>query len=121
MDETAASFLVGKHPHKPPPCSTLVVYDKMPIFIPVDIMEDVVELVVRKIFGSSVPGGTDSEALQGCLLKVWEDRKKLSLSVEIFVYWIANKSPPWSAYYSFMSGRMILLDKHYVVCPVGAR
>ena len=58
-------------------CSTLEVYDKTPIFIPMDIMEDVVESVAHKLFGSLVPGGTYSKDLQGCLVKYVEDRKKL--------------------------------------------
>ena len=32
--------------------------EKMPIFIPVDFMKDAVELVVRKLSGGYVPGGT---------------------------------------------------------------
>ena len=40
-------------------------YNETPIFIPVDIVEDVVELVAQKLAGSSVPGGTYSEALHG--------------------------------------------------------
>ena len=55
----------------------LEVYDEMPIFIPVDITEDVVYLVEWNISGIFGPGGTDSEALQGWLLKVGNDRKKL--------------------------------------------
>ena len=41
-------------------CSTLESYQKMPIFIPVKITEDVVKLVTRKISGSFGPGGTKS-------------------------------------------------------------
>ena len=41
----------------------------MPIFIHVDIMENVVKSVPPKIVGSSDPGGTDLEALQGRILK----------------------------------------------------
>ena len=41
----------------------------MPIIIPVDITEEAVELVARKLSGSSGPGGTDSEAVQGWILK----------------------------------------------------
>ena len=48
---------------KIPPCSTLEAYYEMPIFIPVEIMEDVVKLVAWKILGASGPGGTDPEAL----------------------------------------------------------
>ena len=66
-------------------CSTLEVYNKTPIFIFVDITEDVVELVALKRLGSSVLGATDSEALQGWLLKIGEDITKHHISVEILI------------------------------------
>ena len=61
VDETVASVLEVKHLHEsPPPHSTLEVYNKTPIFIPVGIMEDVAELVTQKILGSLDPGGMES-------------------------------------------------------------
>ena len=39
--------------------------------------------------------------------------------METFVYWITNKSPPWAAYHSFMSGFLVELDKQTGVCLVG--
>ena len=49
-----------------------------------DITEDVVKSVARKLLGSSGPSGTDSEALQRWLLKFGVDRKILSTGVEFF-------------------------------------
>ena len=57
----------------------------MHIFIPVYITEDVVESAAQKLSGGSGPGYTDSEALQGWLLKFGEGNKKLCIGVEIFV------------------------------------
>ena len=37
----------------------------------------------------------------------------------IFLYWLANESPPWAAYRAFMSGRLIVLEKQPGVSPVG--
>ena len=31
---------------------------------------------------------------------------------------LANDSPPWAAYYAFILGRLIALDKQPGVCPV---
>ena len=70
-----------------------------------------VELVAQKLLGSLGPGGTDLEDLQVWLLKVGEDSERLHTSVETFVNWLANGSPPWAAYHAFMSGRLIVLDK----------
>ena len=72
-----------------------------------------------KTFGDSGLVDTDSEALQGWLLKFEEDSKRLRTSVETFFDWISNKSLPLAAYCAFMSGRLVALDKQPGVCPVG--
>ena len=59
INETVSSFLAGKPLHDLPPCSTLEVYNKTPIFSPVYIKEDVVESFMWKLSGSSGLGGTD--------------------------------------------------------------
>ena len=92
----------------------------MSIFIPVDIVEYVVELVAQKCLWSAHPGGTDSEALQWWLLKFGGHSKKLRISVEYFVDWLANTIPSWVAYQEFMTGCLIALDKLPSVHPVGA-
>ena len=51
----------------------------MPIFIPVDIMEDVIKLVAQKISGNSGPVGTDSKYLQEWILKFSKDSKNFVL------------------------------------------
>ena len=73
----------------------------MSIFIPVDIVEYVVELVAQKCLWSAHPGGTDSEALQWWLLKFGGHSKKLRISVEYFVDWLANNGTPWDLYWFF--------------------
>ena len=62
----------------------LETYKEMPILIPVDIMEEAVELVAKKLSGRSCPGGTDSNALQGLILKCGEDSTRLNTSVKTF-------------------------------------
>ena len=53
----------------------------------------------------------ESEALQVWLLEFGEDIARLRTSVENFVDWLANGSPPWAVYDAFMSGRLIALYK----------
>ena len=67
----------------------------MPIFIPVDIVEDVIKSVKQNIWGSLGPRGTDSEALQGWILKYGEDSKIIRGSVGTFFDWISNKILSW--------------------------
>ena len=97
----------------------LETYKETPIFIPVDITEEAVELLARKLLGGSGPLGTDLEALQGWLLKFGEDSTRLRTSVENFVDWLSDGIPPWAAYRAFMSGHLIALDKNPGVRPVG--
>ena len=51
----------------PSPYYMLEAYDETPISIPVDIVEDVVKLVARKLMGSLGDRGMDSEAIQDFL------------------------------------------------------
>ena len=90
----------------------------MPVFIPEEITEDVVKLFTQKLLGGSGPRGTESEALQGWILKFGEDSKVLFTGAETFINWLANGSPPWAVYYVFMSGRLITLDKNPGIHPV---
>ena len=78
-------------------------------------------MVSRKILESSGPGGMDSEALQIWLIKFMEDITRLLTSLETFIHWLANGSPHWLAYCSFMSIRLIALDKQLGVRMVGVR
>ena len=91
----------------------------MPIFISVNIAEESIKSVAQKRSGSSCPGCKYSQALHGWLLKFGEDSTSLRYSVETFVHWLANGSPPWTAYHEFISGQMIALDKQPCVHRVG--
>ena len=120
IKETVTLVLEGKYPSETvSSCARLETYKETPIFIPVNITEETVESVARKLSGSSSPGCTNSEALQGWLLKFGEVSTRLHTSVETFVDWLANSSPPWAAYRAFISDRLIALDKQPGVHPVG--
>ena len=73
-DKTVAEVLAGKQPpDRKPDFYTLEAYKETPIFIPLDIMEYVVKSVAQKRLGSAGPGGIDSEALHGWILRNWEN------------------------------------------------
>ena len=61
------------------------VYEETPVFILMDITEDVVESVVHKLLGGSGLSGMDSEALQVWLLKFGYHGKTNFVAVEYFV------------------------------------
>ena len=70
----------------------LEVYEATPVFIPIDITEDVVESVARKLSGSAVASGMDIEALQGWLVKLGDHSRKLCANVKSFVDSLSKKS-----------------------------
>ena len=57
-----------------------------------DITEDVIKLIAQTLLRGSDPSGIESGALQGCILEFVKDGKKLCISVETFVDWMANKN-----------------------------
>ena len=119
MEETAAEVMAVKPPAERKTHSyTLEEYEEIPVFIPVDITEDVVKLVTQKLLGSASPGDTDLEALQGWILKFGCHSKKLRISVEYFRAWMANQNPPWAAYRPFISGCLIALGNLPGLSPV---
>ena len=73
--------------------------------------QEAVELVARKLSRIYGLGVTESESLHVWLLEFGEDSTRLRTSVETFVDWLANRSPPWAAYRAFMLGRLIMLYK----------
>ena len=120
INKTVASVLEGGNSSETiPSCVTLETYKETHIFIPVDITEEVIELVARKLLGGSGLGGTGSESLQVCIMKFGEDITRLHTNVETFVEWLANGSLHWGEYCAFMPGRQIAPDKNPGVCPVG--
>ena len=89
------------------------------IFIPINIMEEAVESVAQNFSGISGLGGTDSEASQGWLMEFGKESTRLRTSVETFVELLTNGGLHWADYFEFMSGRLIALDKHPGIRPVG--
>ena len=57
--------------------------------------------------------------MQNWLLRVGAASAELRLIVGDFVEWLGNGRTPWAAYRALMSGRLIALDKHPGITPVG--
>ena len=85
----------------------------------VDVTDDTVTVVARRILGGAGPGGTDSVSLQNWLLRFGATSAELRLIVGDFVEWLGNGRLPWAAYWALMSGRMTVLDKQPGIRPVG--
>ena len=99
--ETIFDVLKSKHPAaRVPEASEMEDYDILPDFVDVDITEDIVEQVARRLSGSAGPGGSDAQAIQQWLLRFGGASQELRRAVAKFVSWMANDSPPWAAYRS---------------------
>ena len=58
-------------------------------------------------------------SLQHWLLRFGAASREIRLIVTDFAEWLSNGRPPWAAYRSIMSGRLIALDKQPRVRLVG--
>ena len=72
-----------------------------------------------RLLGGAGPGGTDSVLLQLWLMRFGADIGEIRLIVGDLVERLGNGWPPWAAYRALMSVRLIALDKHPGIRPVG--
>ena len=102
---TAASL--DSYPGRPPEL-TMVVINK-----------DTVTVVTGRLSGGARPGGIESVYLQHWLLWFKAASGELRLIVRDFAVWLGNGRHPWVAYRALTSGRLIALDTHPGIRPVG--
>ena len=121
MGDRVMEVLRTKHPEaRTPTAASLDSYLGRPLELtPVDITEDTVTEVSRRLSAGPGPGGTDSVSLQHWLLKSGAANTDLRLIVGDFVEWLGNGRPPWAAYRALMRSRLIALDKQPGIRPVG--
>ena len=83
------------------------------------MVEDTFIEVLQRLSGDAGPGGTVLISLHHWLFHFEEAGSELRKIFAEFIEWFANECPPWSAYHALMDGRLISLDKHNGVRPVG--
>jgi len=112
--DTVEEVLQSKHPDaRNVDPSFLPEYEEIPDFVDLDITEEVVEKVARKLSGSGGLCGSDAQAASQLLLKFGKASHKLRTVMAKLALWLANDTPPWAAYRALMAGRLLALDK----CP----
>ena len=84
-----------------------------------DITDNTVMEVARKLSRGAGTRGTDSVSLQHWLLHFGAAIGELRMIVADFAEWLSNGRPPWAAYQAMMRGSLITLDKQPGVRPVG--
>ena len=88
------------------------------MLILIDVTEDLVKSVTKKLSGSLGPRGKNYKALQGWILRFGEDSEKIRTRYEMLIGWLDNHNPSWEAYRVFMSGQPIELYKQTDVWPL---
>ena len=118
--ERVMEVLRTKNPEAcPPTAASMDSYPDRPTeLIPVDIINNMVTEVAGRLSGGAGPGGTDSVSLQHWLLQFRAAIGELRLLVADFTEWLRNGRPPWAAYRTMMSGRLIALDNQPGFRPV---
>ena len=79
-------------------------YEEMPVFISMDMMEDMVELGCVENLGELRSRWLGLRNFTGVDNKFWGPQQKLHISVKYFVDWMANYKRPWATYRSVTSG-----------------
>jgi len=120
--DTVEEVLQSKHPDaRNVDPSFLPEYEEIPDFVDLDITEEVVEKVARKLSGSGGLCGSDAQAASQLLLKFGKASHKLRTVMAKLALWLANDTPPWAAYRALMAGHLLALDKCPGIRPIVSR
>ena len=112
-----ADVLREKHPDmcvtpaENPTCAAFKVYEEVPETVPLDFTEDEVTWVASKLSGAAGALGVEAIELRNWLLCFRCASEELRIIVTSLADWMANSSPPWSAYRALMACRLVALDK----------
>eukprot|EP00978_Attheya_sp_CCMP212_P005533 scaffold12431_cov57-Attheya_sp.AAC.8 len=112
--------LCSKHPpERIPEVDDLEDYDTLPEFVRVDITDETVEKVVRRLSGAAGPRGMDATSLQHWLLRFGTSSQRLRNAVADLADWMANETPPWAATRAMLACRLLALNKWPGIRPIG--
>jgi hypothetical protein len=90
-NEPIIDVLWSKHPDaRVPDISVLEKYETLPDLVALDITEDTVEQVARRLSGSAGPGGTDSAAFQHWLIQFGGASQQLCKAVAELTDWMST-------------------------------
>ena len=114
------TVLEMKHPPSSEPSNVAMKeYDNLPTLMDVEISEETVLTVAKRLKGSGGPGGTDYAAMQNWLLRYRHISKQLLKAIYTLMNWIANNIVPFKAIRALVANRLVALDKCPGVRPVG--
>ena len=76
-----------------------------------DIPEEDVQWVATRLTGAAGQSGTEAPAFHIWMLRFGTSLASLREDMAAWANWLDNKSPPWAAYCTIMSARLVDLDK----------
>ena len=103
--EPVLDVLRAKHPEAcAPSASSINAYpSRPPDLAHVNLSEETVIEILRRLSGEPGPGVTNLVSLKHWLLQFDETSGKLRQIVVEFAEWLENKRPPWASYHALMS------------------
>lgn len=93
--------------------------NELPYMLQVNITNEIVEKVTRKLHGRGGPGGSNSEQSSDFLLRYGKAINLLRNAVAYLANELYNKQVKWKQIHALMSCRLIALDKCPGVRPIG--
>ena len=106
-------------PMENPVCAAFEEYEDVPKTVLLDFTEDDVTWVASKISGAAGALGAEAVELRNWLLQFGCVSEKLRVVFARLADWMANSSPPWTAFRALMACRLDALDNNQAHGPLG--
>ena len=99
-------------------CAVFKEYGEVPETVPLNFTEVGVMWVASKKFSAAGALGEEAIEIKNWLLCFGCESEELRVFVARLDDWMANSSPPWSAYRALTECLLVVLDKIPDICPV---
>ena len=106
-------------PVENPTYAAFKVYEDVPETVTLYFTEDDVTWVALNLSGAAGALGAEAMELRNWLLRFGCASEEIRVVVAILSDWMANSSPPWTAYRALMACCLVALDKRPGVRPMG--
>lgn len=119
--KTVLEVLQSKHPASTIPnlSQTFQMPTELPLLADIEITSSHIERVARRLRGGAGPSGTDSTKWQDFLLNYGSHSEHLRDAVASLTRRLSNSIVEWKSIRALMASRLIALDKHPGIRPIG--
>ena len=102
-------------------CTAFEEYEEVPETVPLYLLEDNVTWVASKLSGAAGALGVEAIELRNWILRFGCALEEFRVIVADLEDWMANYSHPLDTYHNLMACRLVALDTHPGLCPIGIR